>query len=105
MVELPQQRRHAVARVEEAETGRAPVEPRELRVLIEPDRLAAYGVDVQELRRLLNLMHIDRLKQLDKPIDRSAQSRPANSSENMRADFAASHHTETPSAENKPCTP
>jgi hydrophobic/amphiphilic exporter-1 (mainly G- bacteria), HAE1 family len=29
------------------------VEPRELRVLVEPDRLAAYGVDVQELRFLL----------------------------------------------------
>jgi len=29
------------------------VEPRELRVLVEPDRLAAYGVDVQELRGLL----------------------------------------------------
>ena len=53
----------------------------------------------------LVLQIVDRLKQLDKPIDRSAQSRPANSSENMRADFAASHHTETPPAENKPCTP
>jgi HAE1 family hydrophobic/amphiphilic exporter-1 len=29
------------------------VEPRELRVLVEPDRLAAYGVDVQALRNLL----------------------------------------------------
>jgi HAE1 family hydrophobic/amphiphilic exporter-1 len=29
------------------------VEPRELRVLVDPDRLAAYSVDVQELRRLL----------------------------------------------------
>ena len=48
----------------------------------------------------LVLQIIDRLKQLDKPIDRSAQSRPANSSENMRADFAASH-----TGENKPCIP
>jgi shikimate kinase len=48
----------------------------------------------------LVLQIVDRLKQLDKPIDRSVQSRPANSSENMRADFAASHTTE-----NKPCTP
>jgi HAE1 family hydrophobic/amphiphilic exporter-1 len=29
------------------------VEPRELRVLVDPDRIAAYGVDVQELRHLL----------------------------------------------------
>jgi HAE1 family hydrophobic/amphiphilic exporter-1 len=29
------------------------VEPRELRVLVDPDRLAAYGVDVMELRALL----------------------------------------------------
>ena len=29
------------------------VEPRELRILVDPDRLAAYSVDVQELRQLL----------------------------------------------------
>jgi HAE1 family hydrophobic/amphiphilic exporter-1 len=44
----PIERLDGVARVE-----LQGVEPRELRVLIEPDRLAAYGVDVQELRRLL----------------------------------------------------
>jgi hypothetical protein len=48
----------------------------------------------------LVLQIVDRLKQLDKPIDHAAQSRPANSSESMRADFAASH-----TGENKPCTP
>jgi len=44
----PIERLDGVARVE-----LQGVEPRELRVLIEPDRLAAYGIDVQELRRLL----------------------------------------------------
>jgi HAE1 family hydrophobic/amphiphilic exporter-1 len=44
----PIERLDGVARVE-----LQGVEPRELRVLIEPDRLAAYGVDVQELRLLL----------------------------------------------------
>jgi hypothetical protein len=48
----------------------------------------------------LVLQIVDRLKQFDKPIDHAAQSRPANSSESMRADFAASH-----TVENKPCTP
>lgn len=43
---------------------------------------------------------VERLRHIDKAIDHAAQSRPANSSENMRADFAASH---TP--EKKSCTP
>lgn len=43
---------------------------------------------------------VERLRKIEKAIDHGAQSRPANSSENMRADFAASH---TP--EKKPCTP
>ena len=43
---------------------------------------------------------VDRLRQVDKKIDRTAQSRPGNSSASMRADFAASH-----TEENKPCTP
>ncbi len=43
---------------------------------------------------------VERLRQVDKAIDRSAQSRPGNSSASMRADFAASHKEE-----NKPCTP
>ncbi len=41
----PIERLDGVARVE-----LQGVEPRELRVLVDPDRLAAYGVDVQELR-------------------------------------------------------
>jgi len=44
----PIERLEGVARVE-----LQGVEPRELRVLVDPDRLAAYSVDVQELRRLL----------------------------------------------------
>jgi HAE1 family hydrophobic/amphiphilic exporter-1 len=44
----PIERLDGVARVE-----LQGVEPRELRVLVDPDRLAAYGVDVQELRTLL----------------------------------------------------
>jgi len=44
----PIERLDGVARVE-----LQGVEPRELRVLVDPDRLAAYGVDVQELRLLL----------------------------------------------------
>ncbi len=44
----PIERLEGVARVE-----LQGVEPRELRVLVEPDRLAAYGVDVQALRGLL----------------------------------------------------
>jgi HAE1 family hydrophobic/amphiphilic exporter-1 len=44
----PIERLDGVARVE-----LQGVEPRELRVLVDPDRLAAYGVDVQALRRLL----------------------------------------------------
>lgn len=43
---------------------------------------------------------IERLRQVEKMIDRNAQSRPANSSASMRADFAASR-----TEENKPCTP
>ncbi|MDO9023543.1 MAG: shikimate kinase [Zwartia sp.] len=43
---------------------------------------------------------VERLKQIEKTVDHSARSRPGNSSENMRADFAASH-----TIENKPCTP
>jgi len=43
---------------------------------------------------------IERLKQIDKAIDLEARSQPENSSENMRADFTASHPPE-----NKPCTP
>jgi shikimate kinase len=43
---------------------------------------------------------VERLRQVDKKIDRTAQSRPGNSSASMRADFAASH-----TEENKPCTP
>lgn len=43
---------------------------------------------------------VERLKQIEKSIDHSARSRPGNSSENMRADFAASH-----TIEKKPCTP
>jgi shikimate kinase len=43
---------------------------------------------------------VEQLRDVDKVIDRSAQSRPGNSSESMRADFAASHKEE-----NKPCTP
>ena len=43
---------------------------------------------------------VERLKHIEKSIDHSARSRPGNSSENMRADFAASH-----TIENKPCTP
>lgn len=43
---------------------------------------------------------VEQLRQVDKAIDRSAQSRPGNSSASMRADFAASH-----TEENKPCTP
>jgi HAE1 family hydrophobic/amphiphilic exporter-1 len=44
----PIERLDGVARVE-----LQGVEPRELRVLVDPDRIAAYGVDVQELRALL----------------------------------------------------
>jgi len=44
----PIERLEGVARVE-----LQGVEPRELRVLVDPDRLAAYGVDVQQLRALL----------------------------------------------------
>jgi HAE1 family hydrophobic/amphiphilic exporter-1 len=44
----PIERLDGVARVE-----LQGVQPRELRVLVDPDRLAAYGVDVQELRSLL----------------------------------------------------
>ena len=44
----PLERLDGVARVE-----LQGVQPRELRVLVNPDRLAAYGVDVQELRTLL----------------------------------------------------
>jgi len=44
----PIERLDGVARVE-----LQGVEPRELRVLVDPDRIAAYGVDVQELRELL----------------------------------------------------
>ena len=44
----PIERLDGVARVE-----LQGVEPRELRVLVDPDRLAAYGVDVQALRQLL----------------------------------------------------
>ena len=44
----PIERLEGVARVE-----LQGVEPRELRVLVDPDRLAAYRVDVQELRTLL----------------------------------------------------
>jgi shikimate kinase len=43
---------------------------------------------------------VEGLRHIDKVIDRSAQSRPGNSSASMRADFAASH-----TEENKPCTP
>ena len=43
---------------------------------------------------------IERLKQIDKAIDLEARRQPENSSENMRADFTASHPPE-----NKPCTP
>jgi shikimate kinase len=43
---------------------------------------------------------VEQLRGVDKVIDRSAQSRPGNSSASMRADFAASH-----TEENKPCTP
>jgi len=48
---------------------------------------------------------LERLKQIEKTIDHSARSRPGNSSENMRADFAASHTTASHNIENKPCTP
>jgi HAE1 family hydrophobic/amphiphilic exporter-1 len=44
----PIERLEGVARVE-----LQGVKPRELRVLVDPDRLAAYGVDVQQLRTLL----------------------------------------------------
>lgn len=44
----PIERLDGVARVE-----LQGVEPRELRVLVDPDRLAAYGIDVQALRTLL----------------------------------------------------
>ena len=44
----PIERLDGVARVE-----LQGVEPRELRVLVDPDRLAAYGIDVQTLRTLL----------------------------------------------------
>jgi HAE1 family hydrophobic/amphiphilic exporter-1 len=47
-LQKPIERLDGVARVE-----LQGVQPRELRVLIDPDRLAAYGVDVQELRSLL----------------------------------------------------
>jgi shikimate kinase len=40
------------------------------------------------------------VKQMDKAIDQQARRHPENSSENMRADFTASHPPE-----NKPCTP
>lgn len=43
---------------------------------------------------------VEQLKQIEKKIDHSARSRPGNSSENMRADFAASHPSE-----DKPCLP
>jgi len=43
---------------------------------------------------------VERLKQMDKAIDQQARRHPENSSENMRADFTASHPPE-----NKPCTP
>jgi len=43
---------------------------------------------------------VERLRAVNKIIDHSAQSRPGNSSANMRADFAATHPEE-----NKPCTP
>ena len=43
---------------------------------------------------------VERLKQMNKAIDQQAQRHPENSSENMRADFTASHPPE-----NKPCTP
>ena len=43
---------------------------------------------------------VERLKQIDKAIDQQARRHPENSSENMRADFTASHPPE-----NKPCTP
>ena len=43
---------------------------------------------------------VERLKQMDKAIDQQARRHPENSSENMRADFNASHPPE-----NKPCTP
>ena len=43
---------------------------------------------------------VEQLRQVHKAIDRTAQSRPGNSSASMRADFAASHNEEK-----KPCTP
>jgi HAE1 family hydrophobic/amphiphilic exporter-1 len=47
-LQRPIQRLEGVARVE-----LAGVEPREVRVLVDPNRLAAYGVDVRKLRTLL----------------------------------------------------
>lgn len=43
---------------------------------------------------------VEQLRQVNKAIDQSAQSRPGNSSASMRADFAASY-----TEENKPCKP
>jgi multidrug efflux pump subunit AcrB len=47
-LQRPIQRLEGVARVE-----LQGVEPREVRVLVDPTRLAAYSVDVQQLRNLL----------------------------------------------------